>query len=173
MNLLFRFLYLLIAMRFRPRLSSMFEKAQTPFRVWFTDLDLLMHMNNGKYLSLMDLARVDLMWRCGALQILRKNDIYPVLAAETITFKKSLRLFNSFYIQTQVLGWDEKDFYLEQQFFCNDELYARALVKARMLRSKGGKISPAECLTLTGNSTDSPIFPDYLQKWLDSLAIHS
>ena len=31
----------------------------TPFRCWFTDLDVLRHMNNGKYFSIMDLARVD------------------------------------------------------------------------------------------------------------------
>jgi YbgC/YbaW family acyl-CoA thioester hydrolase len=167
MNMIFRFIYLLLVSRFRKR-AQLLEKVSTPFRVSITDLDLLMHMNNGKYLSLMDLARVDLMLRSGALQVLNHNKIYPVVAAETIHFKKSLKLFNKFDIQTQIMGWDEKDFYLEQEFFRNGEMYARAIVKARMLKSGGGKISPAECMTLIGGSTVSPELPDYIKAWLSS-----
>jgi len=36
------------------------------FRVVPTDLDVLGHMNNGVYFSLMDLGRIDLMIRTGA-----------------------------------------------------------------------------------------------------------
>ena len=169
MNLLFRLLYMLIVMRFRPPLTMM-DKSLTPFRVWFTDLDLLRHMNNGKYFSLMDLARVDLMTRAGALRILDTNRIYPVLAAETMVFRKSLRLFNAFEIQTQILGWDEKDFYLEQHFIRKGEIYARALVKARMLSRDGGKVSTADILKILNVTTPSPAFPEHLQIWLQSLA---
>jgi acyl-CoA thioesterase FadM len=141
------------------------DKAETSFRVWPTDLDILMHMNNGKYLSLMDLGRIDLMQRCGAAKVLKANKIFPVVAAETIHFRKSLKLFNSFIIESQLLAWDEKDFYLEQQFIRDGEVYARALVKARMLK-KDGKISPADCLTLLGESRTSPPQPEYLKAWL-------
>jgi YbgC/YbaW family acyl-CoA thioester hydrolase len=108
MNMILRFIYLLLVVGQRKKVN-MLDKVQTPFRVSFTDLDLLMHMNNGKYFSLMDLARLDMMIRCGAAKVLKDNKIYPVVAAETMVFKKSLKLFNTFYIETQVLGWDEKD----------------------------------------------------------------
>jgi acyl-CoA thioesterase FadM len=170
MNMILRFIYLLIAVRFRKRVNLL-DKVQTPFRVSITDLDLLMHMNNGKYFTLMDLARLDMMIRNGSATILRANNIYPVVAAETMIFKKSLKLFNKFYIETQVLGWDEKDFYLEQQFWCQGELYAKALVKARMLKKGGAKITPADCLTLIGQSVTSPTLPENLKVWLTSLEL--
>ena len=168
MNMMFRLLYFLLFNRNRQNLALL-DKAMTPFRVWLTDLDILMHMNNGKYLSLMDLGRLDLLQRCGAARALDKEGIFPVLAAETITFRKSLKLLNKFFIQTQVLGWDEKYFYLEQSFIRNGDLYARALVKARMLKKSGDKIAPATCLNLFGASLASPVLPDYLQAWLQTL----
>jgi acyl-CoA thioesterase FadM len=165
MNLLFRFFYILLFARFQKPLDFL-DKCRTNFRVMPTDLDLLMHMNNGKYCSLMDLARVDLMMRSGVAKIMKNNDYYPVLAAETIRFKKSLRLFKSFYIQTNIIAWDEKYFYLEQIFYRHDEIYAHAIVKARMLHKKGDKVSPADCLKAAGKDVPSPAFPDYLQSWI-------
>lgn len=104
--------------RFRSSLR-MTDLCVTPFRVWPTDLDVLLHMNNGKYFSLMDIARTDLMIRAKTLKILSSKGIYPVVASESIKFKKSLNPFKKFEIQTQVLGWDDKNFYLKQDFKVN------------------------------------------------------
>jgi acyl-CoA thioesterase FadM len=58
------------------------------FRVWPTDLDIFNHMNNGKFLSLMDVSRFDVMLRSGSWKKFRKLNWYPVVVAETITFRK-------------------------------------------------------------------------------------
>lgn len=63
--MIFRLAWLSIRSRFGPRIQPT-EVARTGFRVWPTDLDVLMHMNNGVYLSIMDLGRIDLMARSGA-----------------------------------------------------------------------------------------------------------
>ena len=34
-------------------------------RVWFNDLDINFHMNNGRYMTICDLTRVDLFVRSG------------------------------------------------------------------------------------------------------------
>lgn len=62
MNLLFRFIGLLLFSKARGPLKGL-DECVTPFLVMPMDLDVLMHMNNGKYFSLMDLGRVDLMIR--------------------------------------------------------------------------------------------------------------
>ena len=64
MNLYLRLVWLYARSRFRSRLAPQ-DTAVTPFRVWPSDLDTLWHMNNGKYLSIMDLGRMDLMMRSG------------------------------------------------------------------------------------------------------------
>ena len=62
---------------------SIWDTAATAFRVAPTDLDLLGHMNNGRYLTIMDLARLDLMTRSGFWARLRRRGWYPVVAGQT------------------------------------------------------------------------------------------
>ncbi len=47
------------------------------FRVLPTDLDVLGHMNNGVYLSIMDLGRMDLLQRSGIWSRLFGAGIFP------------------------------------------------------------------------------------------------
>lgn len=116
MNLYFRFLILLIRSVFYKGKQDLFSECETPFRVNLLDLDLNFHMNNGRYLSLMDLGRTDLMIKSQVFKKLFGQGYYPVVVSESIRFKKSLELFQKFTIVTQVDSWDEKDFYIRQEF---------------------------------------------------------
>lgn len=164
MNLFFRLILISIISRFRPKVFVL-GPCLTPFRCCPTDLDVLRHMNNGVYLSIMDLARVDLMTRAGLAQILSKNGIYPVVVAESIRFKKSLKLFDRFYIETTVLGWDEKAFILQQRFLRGEDLIAEAIVRARFLRKTGGSVLPTEILKYAGVEVSSPVLPKAIHDW--------
>ncbi len=130
MNRWLRLLWLMLTIRSRPRVPPL-GPCRTPFRTWFTDLDVFRHMNNGIYLTIMDLARLDLMLRSGFWRKLKEQGWYPVVVAETIQFRRSLNLFKRFEIETRVLGWDEKAVLLEQQFWSDGDVVAHALVRAR------------------------------------------
>ena len=56
MNLYFRLLMLLIKLIRKPRLGLL-DTSVLILRVLPNDLDMNMHMNNGRYLSIMDLGR--------------------------------------------------------------------------------------------------------------------
>jgi len=163
-NLWLRLLWLLLA---GPRRSSVppLGPCQTAFRVLPTDLDVLRHVNNGIYLSIMDLARVDLMIRAGLARKLRAQGWYPVVVAQTIRFRRSLTLFQAFTIETRVLGWDEKAFVLEQRFGRGTELVANAVVRARFLSRAGDRISPRDVLALAGETGPSPVLPAEVARW--------
>lgn len=64
MNLIFRLAKVLITAFFRDRLSLL-DESVLEFRVLPTDLDVNLHMNNARYLSVMDLGRLDLLVRAG------------------------------------------------------------------------------------------------------------
>src|SRR5687768_11216133 len=159
MNLFFRLIWLAIAGRFRSRVGVL-GPCRTPFRVLPTDLDVLRHVNNGVYLSLMDLARVDLMTRAGLAKRIAAKGWYPVVVAETIQFRRSLTLFEKFWIETRVLGWDEKAFVLEQRFVRGSEPIAAALVRARFLARGGGPVMPEEVLTVGDEIPDPGEMPE-------------
>jgi len=164
MNRLLRLLWLMWRSPRRSKVSA-FGPCLTPFRVWFTDLDPLMHMNNGIYLCIMDLARLDLMIRSGLWRILNAEQWYPVVAAETIQFRRSLNLFQRFSISTRVLGWDEKAIVIEQRFMRGEEVVAHALVRARLLRRSGGNVAPRELALAAGLDPDSPPLEGHAARW--------
>ncbi len=169
MHMLWRTLtHILIHSRRKPRLGQS-DVARTTFRVAPTDLDLNRHMNNGKYLSIMDVARFDLTVRSGVLAQSRSRGWYPVVVAETISFRKSLSPWQKFVIETRLIGFDERGIYLEQRFVAPDgtgveEVYARAVVCARFLKKSGGSVSVAEFAEVMGASS-API-PEWIQRWV-------
>ena len=65
MNLWLRVLHLIITSFFRPKLDPVRDVSRLTFRVWPHDLDTSLHMNNGRYWTLMDLGRTDIMIRSG------------------------------------------------------------------------------------------------------------
>jgi YbgC/YbaW family acyl-CoA thioester hydrolase len=138
---------------------------RTPFRVLPTDLDVLRHVNNGVYLSMMDVARVDMMARAGIAGSVRARGWYPVVVAETIQFRRSLRLFQRFEIETRLLAWDDKAFLIEQRFLRGDEPIAHALVRARFLSRAGDRVMPVDVLALAGSPSAPPPPPDWAERW--------
>lgn len=164
MNLFFRLLWLTLRSRFGPRLSP-WATARTSFRVVPTDLDVLRHMNNGVYLSILDLGRTDLMMRSGLATKIKQAGWYPVVAGQTISYKKSLQLWEAFEVQTRILGMDERSFFLEQTFVSGDKVCARAVVQARFLRRSGGSVPVAELIELVGGTPADLELPEWVAQW--------
>ena len=164
MNLFLRLLLLLLTAPFRPR-CDLLGPARKRFIVWPPDLDVLLHVNNGVYLSMLDVARVDLLLRSGMARPLRQQGFYPVVAAETIRFRRSLQLFQVFHVETSVIGWDDKAFLIQHRFLRREELVAEAVVRARFRRRSGGSVSSRELLALVGRSQPSPALPEWIEAW--------
>src|SRR5699024_1195475 len=78
------------------------DVSHSTFRVWPTDLDILRHMNNGKYLSLMDVGRYDLMQRNGVLALFKEQGWYPVVVNQTISYRKSLNPGMKFTMESRI-----------------------------------------------------------------------
>lgn len=164
MNLFLRLLLLVLTAWSRPR-CDVLGPSRKRFLVWPPDLDVLWHVNNGVYLSMLDVARVDLMLRSGMAPILRRNRWYPVVAAETIRFRRSLQLFQTFEVETTVLGWDDKAFLIQHHFLRGQELVAEAVVRARFLKRAGGTVTSRELLAAIGFVGATPELPEWIAAW--------
>ena len=164
MNLLLRLLWLLLTARRRTP-TLVLGPCDSAFRVLPNDLDVLLHMNNGRYFSVMDLARVDLMVRSGLWPQLRSRGWYPVVVRETMEFRRSLQLFDRYTVRTTVIAWDDRHILLAQVFFRGEVEMASAVVKARFLKKSGGSVATAELLALAGITHASPALPESVQAW--------
>ncbi|WP_223695305.1 acyl-CoA thioesterase [Leifsonia poae] len=162
--MIFRTMLHALLSRFGPRLGH-FDVAFTKFRVLPTDLDILKHMNNGVYLSIADIGRFDLLTRSGVWAIFKKRGWYPVVASETITFRKSLELWQPFIVESRILGFDEKAVYVEQRFTVDGEIYTQAFIRGRFLKRAGGIVTIEELLDAVGPAPTEVTVPEWLTQW--------
>ncbi|MDH5391552.1 MAG: thioesterase family protein [Gammaproteobacteria bacterium] len=140
MNLYIRLLLILLKSRLRPAMQPL-DISVITLRVLLTDLDLNRHMNNGRFLTIMDLGRMDLLKRTGTLKLAIKNKWMPIVGTATIDFQRPLKLWQKYELHSRIYSWDDKWIYLEQTFISNDKLIAKARIKG-LLRGKNGNIAP-------------------------------
>lgn len=153
--------------------STPLDVVSTPFRVLPTDLDVYGHMNNGRYLSISDLGRFDLLRRSGLWPEMRQRGWYPVVASSTITYRKSLGPWQRYVIESRFLGVDGRDVYLEQRFVVKGEIYARMFIRGRFLQKSGGHVPMDELLTLMSDHPIALDVPQWLHDWGEHSALAS
>ncbi|WP_221586364.1 thioesterase family protein [Microbacterium sp. G2-8] len=176
MNVLWRTLFVMArAMLRRRREGTLPLDAVTRVRLTTlpTDIDLLRHMNNGRYLSLFDLGRWDMTTRTGLADTFRRNGWYAVVSNETITFRKSLELWQRFDIETRWIGHDDRALYLEHRAVVGDEIYARAVIRARIVRRSGGSVSHEEFFAALDLPDELPEVDAWLHDWAEASRLPS
>lgn len=115
MNLWLRIILLLIMAPFRARLVPPLDVSRLKFHVWPNDLDTNLHMNNGRYLTIMDLGRFDLTLRMGFVGAARRNKWIPILSAAKVRFRRELRLFQPYWLETRIVWWSGSQFVIEHR----------------------------------------------------------
>lgn len=138
-----------------------------------TDIDLLGHMNNGRYGSLFDLGRFDLLIRTGIWDVFTRKGWYAVVASETITFRKSLQLWQRFTVESRLLGHDDKSAYLMHRAVVDGEVYAEMIVRARFLRRSGGIVPHEELFQELHRPDNLPELAPWVVEWAASSALPS
>jgi acyl-CoA thioesterase FadM len=164
MNLIFRMLLTIFFANRASRLMPL-DLASKSMRVLPTDLDVQMHMNNGRFLSIMDLGRVDLMVRLGFWGIARQRGWYPLVGSVKTDYRRPLTVFQKFDMTTQIVGWDDRWVFVEQQLLSDGKLCARAMFKT-MIRCKEGLVTPQEVMGVTGHSFMQPALTDEMKALL-------
>lgn len=171
MNLIFRLIAVLLRSALSPCVSP-FAVSRLAMRCWPTDLDLNFHMNNGRYLSIMDVGRAHFMARGRMLRKLLARGWMPVVSASTIRYRRPIAPFEPFELVTRVIGYDESWVYIDQRFVSKDgRVKAIALVRAGVI-SKQGRIGTADITALIGEdgaaygiAKDRETLPRHLTDW--------
>lgn len=164
MNLLFRLIKVLLGACGSRRLG-LFDESRLRLRVWPTDLDINLHLTNSRYLSMMDLGRIDWLARSGYLPHIFRERWQPLVGACTIRFRRPISPFQALELRTRLVCWDDKWLYLEQRFFARGELAAVAFIKG-LLRGAHGNVPTPELLASLGHAgAVSPDPPDAIVDW--------
>jgi acyl-CoA thioesterase FadM len=161
MNLILRLIWVLLTARLRGPLRLL-DESRLRLLVLPTDLDTNLHMNNGRYLSIMDLGRMDYVTRVGLLRIVIRNRWMPLVGSATIRYRRSLQPFDRFELVTRTVCWDDKWVYMEQRFERRGELIAQAYVKV-LFKAAGRTLRSREVLKALGQEQRSPQMPPAIE----------
>lgn len=145
MNLFVRLFYVLLSSFFRPRLPVGAATSELSLLTFPNDLDINLHVNNGRYLTLCDLNRVDLFIRSGLARIMVQRGWMPIISEHTMNYRKSLGVFQRFSATMHLTHWDERYFYMTHHFKIKDKIVAEGTSKG-VLKGKHGVVAPAEVI---------------------------
>lgn len=148
MNLYLRLIWVILAACRREVITEDNLGNEINTTIMPNDLDLNLHVNNGRYMTLCDFNRVDLFVRSGLAAIMIKNKLAPVVAEHTMTYIKPLRIFNRIRITMQITHWDEKYFYAIHKFYRGEQTVAEGTSKSLVVSRKDGRLSPAQVVEM-------------------------
>ena len=128
------------------------------------DIDPFMELNNGRYVTLLDLGRYSLGARVNMGSFLKRNKWSLTIVGTYNEYRHRLRLFQRFILQTKILGYDEKWFYFFQKVERNGKTHMASVVKFAYT-SKKGLVLPKEVVSAMGINYE----PNSLPSWINEL----
>ncbi len=174
MNLIFRLFWVVIASWFKPKITDVLKPQKLRMRVLPNDLDFNMHMNNSRYLTIMDLGRVDFILRTHLFQEMKKIKAIPVLSTAQMRYRIPLEPFREYDLETRMVCWDNKWLYIQHRFIISKGKKAGAIAAIGLVKgvfySRDTKetVPTRKLLEVTNLEQESPPFPDYITQWSQS-----
>lgn len=166
MNLYLRLFFTWMRACFKPRIRPG-DTIELKLRVLPSDLDVNGHMNNGRYMSIVDLALVEYFTRSGFLRLAVRRGWKPMLGGSIISFRRGLKPFAMYTLRFRLACWDERWNYLHFEFVRGDEVMAVGHTKGAAVGRKG-IVDSHEVYTLLGFDPVSPAFPASVVAWLEA-----
>lgn len=163
MNLFFRLIWMYVSTLFKGDINLL-EELVTQRRVLPTDLDINLHMNNGRYMTLTDIERMELLLRSGAWKKLRKKGWLPVLGGCMVTFRKPLNPFQKYSVHTKIVCWDDKWLYIQHIFKRGEDIAAIDIVRGTFV-GKQGRVPIEDVIEILGITQESPPCPNFIADW--------
>jgi acyl-CoA thioesterase FadM len=163
--LLFRFLFINFKARFRSRIGWL-DESRVRFTVLPHDCDLNIHLNGGRFVSFMDIARIELLSRMRIFMKVLRLGWRPVMGGIVVRFRRSVLPFQRFDIRSRLVGWDEKWFYIEHIVEKDGQFCASGHARV-VIRDKSRTITPRDVLTTLGLDVAQPPLPEFVARWTE------
>jgi len=143
------------------------EPVELRMRVLPNDLDLNGHVNNGRYLTLVDLALVTMFIRSGFARLCWRKRWRPMGGGSVVYFRRELSAFQAYTLRFTLVAWDEFWSYCRFEFVREGRIHALGYLKGAAAGGRGLVPSSAIYPAL-GHDGASPAFPDDLRAWMDA-----
>lgn len=168
MSLYFRLLLVIVFSLFKPQ-TRWDEKVSINLRVLPNDIDINGHLNNGRYLTLLDLCSVALFIRTGTFRQMFKHKCRPIIGGSIISYRKSLSLFEKCTVSIQIKAWDERWNFFEFEFKkANGQTAAAGYCKGIFVSSQGSVTNEQADQIFELNRGRCDVLPPAVENWIRS-----
>jgi acyl-CoA thioesterase FadM len=128
---------LLAASARREKLDLPFGVSELAMRAWPGDCDVNFHVNNGRYATITDLGRYDLLFRTGMWAGMRRLGLTPLLGGTALTFRREIRLWQRFALVSRIVAWEDRRLVFEHRFLIRRPGEAAAETAVLQLAASG------------------------------------
>ena len=165
MNLYLRLLWTLLRGMRRPIIEPG-DWIERRLRVLPNDLDLNGHMNNGRYLTVLDLMLVEYFVRSGFARVMLHAGWRPMSGGAFITYRKALLPWQPYRLRFTLAGTDASWNYMRFEFLREDgTLCAAGYLKGAAV-GKQGLVSNRQSYALMGRAFVQQALPEAVRHWL-------
>jgi len=161
MRLRLRFLWLLLSSFWKKPLGLLDESVLNLI-VFPNDVDIS-KISNDRYTALMDLGRMDIVFRVGWRKAMTTIKWKPAVTFNTIRFRYPLKIFQKYQLKTKIIWWDDTIFYFEQTFKRKGRTLATGHICGTLFDQKG-KVPSKVMIQETGQSVIKPEKPEVIAK---------
>jgi acyl-CoA thioesterase FadM len=136
MNLYLRLLWTILRCWRLPRIS-LDTVLERELRVLPNDVDINLHMNNGRYMTVVDLLLIEYFVRTGYASLLLKNGWKPMSGGSIITFRRGLAPLKRYTVKFSYAASDEFWNFMRFEFHANGKLAAAGYMKGAAVSAQG------------------------------------
>lgn len=140
------------------------------FRVLPNDIDINGHMNNGRYLTVVDLMLIEYFVRTGFAQTMLKNSWKPMSGGSFVTYRKGLQPFQAYSLSFTLDAADAHWNYMRFEFRKRDGTLCAAGYMKGAVVGKQGLMTNAQSYQAAGHALDAKALPVHVAQWIQAEA---
>ena len=166
MNLYWRLLLVWLGARRKPKVT-LGDTIELQLTVLPSDVDLNGHMNNGRYLTIVDLALVAYMTRAGFMAHALQRGWRPMLGGSMIAYRRGLKPLRRYTLRFAITCWDARWSYIRFEFVRDGVTVACGHAKGGIVGPRGIVGSAQMCEALAIDPVSPPV-PPALAAWIEA-----
>jgi acyl-CoA thioesterase FadM len=166
MNLYLRLIFTLLRAWRLPKLA-IGDTLVRSFRVLPNDLDINGHMNNGRYMTIVDLMLMEYFVRIGFAGVLLKKSWRPMSGGSFITYRRGLAPFQSYHLRYRIDACDSHWNFMRFEFLDGNKVCASGYMKGAAV-GKAGIVSNREIYAALDREVLANPIPSAVRDWLNA-----
>ncbi|MCM5682265.1 thioesterase family protein [Schlegelella sp. S2-27] len=165
MNLYLRLLWTLLRSLRLPAIT-VGETLERTLRVLPNDLDINGHMNNGRYMTVVDLMLIEYFVRSGFARAMLRQGWRPMAGGSFITYRKGLKPLQRYRLRFRQEGADTHWNYMRFEFLREDGTLCAAGYMKGAAVAREGPVPNARSYATLGWAFEPGDLPEPVRHWL-------